>query len=332
MSGWISTQWQLYFWYGIVASIGITILGLSNYAAVISRWFQRQRGTALGVAFAGTGIGSLVIVPLTERWIAAWGWRLALVGQAGLLIVIVLPLSLFLLRLNPAELGLQPDGRLAEAEPYSAPRSPIASQPTPPIITDWTLVAAIRTPAFWLMLVAAFGALFALRMLTVHQVAAAVDVGFDRFFAAAVMGFSGGIVVLAFIGWGLLADRIGRRRAFVVSSATLAGAIMTLLIIHDGSQTGLLYLYAVLLGLGEGSRSSLLTAIMADTFPGQRLGLINGFVGMAFGAGAAVSSWLAGYLFDQTGSYALPLWIALAITGLSVVCVMLTAYDRLRAR
>jgi MFS family permease len=159
-----------------------------------------------------------------------------------------------------------------------------------------------------------------------------VDVGFDRFFAAAVMGFSGGIVVLAFIGWGLLADRIGRRRAFVVSSVTLAGAIMTLLVIHDNSQTGLLYIYAILLGLGEGSRSSLLTAIMADTFPGQRLGLINGFVGMAFGAGAAVSSWLAGYLFDLTGSYALSLWIALGITGLSVVCVMLTSYRRLLTR
>jgi len=331
MSGWISTQWQLYFWYGIVASIGITILGLSNFASVISRWFQRQRGTALGVAFAGTGVGSLVIVPLTERWIAAWGWRMALVGQAGLLIVIVLPLSLFLLRLNPTELGLQPDGRLAEAEPSPASRLPIESTSSP-IITEWTLPAAIRTPAFWLLLVAAFGALFALRMLTVHQVAAAVDVGFDRFFAAAVMGFSGGIVVLAFIGWGLLADRIGRRRAFVVSSVTLAGAIVTLLIIHDHSQTGLLYLYAILLGLGEGSRSSLLTAIMADTFPGQRLGLINGFVGMAFGAGAAVSSWLAGYLFDLTGSYALPLWVALGITGLSVACVMLTSYRRLLAR
>lgn len=327
MSGWVSTQWQLYFWYGLVASLGITILGLSNYATIIARWFRRKRGTAMGLAFAGTGIGTLVIIPLTERWITAWGWRAAMAGQAALLMAIVLPLSAFVLRLRPAELGLYPDGDAPSLAP-----DPRRNKPAALSAGNWSLGQAIRTPAFWLLLVASFGGLFSLRMLTVHQVAAAVDVGFDRFFAAAVMGFSGGIVVLAFIGWGLLADRIGRRRAFVVSSVTMGAAIVTLLIIHDASQVWLLYLYAILFGLGEGSRSSLLTAIMSDTFPGDSVGRINGFVGMAFGAGAATGSWLAGYLFDLTGSYAPALWVSLGITALSVTCVLLTARRSLGRR
>ncbi|MFQ5614017.1 MAG: MFS transporter [Anaerolineae bacterium] len=317
----ISTQWQLYFWYGVVASLGITILGLANYATLIARWFRRRRATAMGLAFAGTGIGTLVIVPLTERWITAWGWRLALVGQAILLTAIVLPLSFLVMRLRPAKLGLQPDGDPAPPPPRSMP----AAQPAPSRYLSWSLQDAIRTPAFWLLLVAAFGGLFSLRMLSVHQVAAAVDVGFDRFFAATLMGFSGGIVVLAFIGWGILADRIGRRRAFIVSSVAMGGATISLLLLQDSTQVWLLYLYAVLFGLGEGSRSSLLTAMMSDTFPGESVGQINGFVGMAFGAGAASGSWLAGYLFDLTGSYVPAFWVALAVTVLSVACVILAA-------
>ncbi len=321
LSGWVSAQWQLYFWYGIIASLGITILGLSNYATLITRWFWRKRGTAMGLAFAGTGFGTLVLIPLTERWISVWGWRMAMVGQAVLLLGLILPLSLFILRLRPSELGLHPDG-VKPAVELNQGQETLISSPT----SNWSLPAAIRTPAFWLLLVASFGGLFSLRMLTLHQVAAAVDVGFDRFFAATVMGFTGGVVVLAFIGWGILADRLGRRRTFVISSVTMAGAILILLIITDPAQVWLLYLYAVLVGLAEGSRSSLLTAIMSDTFPGDSVGRLNGFVGMAFGAGAALGSWLAGYLFDATGSYALALWISLGVTGVSVLCVILAAH------
>ena len=323
MSRWISEQWQLYFWYGLIASLGITILGLSNYATLIARWFRRKRGTAMGLAFAGTGIGTLIIVPLTEYWITIWGWRLAMVGQAVLLLAIVLPLSVVVLRLEPIQLGLFTDGDI--------PSQPVRQERIL-LPINWSLPEAMRTPAFWLLLLASFGGLFSLRMLTVHQLAAAVDVGFDRFFAATVMGLSGGIVVISFIGWGILADRIGRRQAFIISSGAMAGAIVTLLLIRDASQVGLLYLYVVLFGLGEGSRSSLLTAIMSDTFPGDSLGRINGFVGMAFGAGAASGSWLAGYFFDITGSYAAALWISLLITILSVGSVGLTTFSLFHPR
>jgi len=322
ISSQITSQSQLYFWYGIVASIGITILGLTNYATLIAHWFQRQRGTAMGVAFAGTGLGSLLIVPLTEYWIGLWGWREALMGQSLLLVSLVFPLSILLLRLHPSQMGLFPDGDIQRTPLQKSSSNTVASPPT----INWTVGAALQTPTFWLLIIAAFGGLFSLRMLTVHQVAAAVDVGFDRFFVATIMGFSGGVTVVAFIVWGIVADRIGRRFTFVISSVTMGGAIICILVLQDSSQAWLLYLYAILFGLGEGSRSSLLAAIISDTFPGDNVGRINGFVGMAFGSGAATGPWLAGYLFDLTGSYATALWVSLGVTGVSVLGVVLARW------
>ncbi|MFQ5577648.1 MAG: MFS transporter, partial [Anaerolineae bacterium] len=316
--------WQLYLWYGLVASLGTTILGLSNYAALLSRWFRKQRGLALGIAFAGTGAGTFLVIPLTERAISAWGWQWAMIGQGVLLLGVVLPLSLFFLRLRPADMGLAPDG-----EPMVASPAPLPAGDSKP---SWTLKAARSTWAFWLILVSGWGALFSLRMLTVHQVAVAVDAGIDRFIAAAVMGGSGIVTVIAFIGWGAISDRLGRRRTFVLSSATLALAFVILLAVKSAQDLPLLYLYALMLGLGEGSRSSLIAAVVNDTFPGEAGGQITGYVGMAFGAGAAMGSWSAGVIFDISGSYNDALWLGLAVTLLSAGCMAVVSWLARRGR
>jgi len=316
-----TAQWHLYLWYGVVASVGITILGLSNYAALISRWFRRYRGLAVGLAFAGTGAGTFIIIPLTERWISAWGWQNALIGQAALLLAIVLPISLFLLRARPADMELHPDGETMAKAFMRADSSnlglPGLSKGTTTIQRDWTLEAARSTWTFWLIMLSGWGALFSLRLLTVHQMAVVVDAGVDRFTAAAIMGFSGVITIVAFAGWGAISDRLGRRRTFIVSSVTLILAYVILFFVRGPQSLPLFYIYALMLGLGEGSRSSLVAAVLNDSFPGKAMGQITGYLGAAFGAGAAMGSWSAGALFDWLGSYDAALWLGLAVTLLS---------------
>jgi MFS family permease len=140
-------------------------------------------------------------------------------------------------------------------------------------------------------------------MLTVHQLAAVVDAGFDSLVAAAVIGLSGAVTAIAFISFGALSDRIGRVYAYAIGSACLLGAIIVLSGVREERTVVWLLLYVVLLGLGEGSRSGLVTAVASDLFPGQSLGAINGTVGAAFGLGAAFFPWMAGYIFDRYGAY-----------------------------
>lgn len=299
------TLWQLTLTYGAVAGLGITILGLGPLASMIARWFRKRRGLAIGIAFAGTGLGTLTLTPGTERLISIADWRLTYLALAGL-VLLILPLIVFLLRLNPQDKGLYPDGIV--------PKDSNGTPPPPEV--GWTMSRALRTPTFWLLIVAGLGAIGPVRMLTVHQLAALVGSGFDRFFAASIIGMSGAVTALTFIASGALSDRIGRRATYVLGSACLIAAIAILAKLSSPDQTVGLLLYATLLGLGEGTRASLLTAIASDLFQGNELGAINGAMGASFGAGAAAFPLLAGLIFDLTGDYSAALFIAgLAVLG-----------------
>lgn len=310
LSSRIQTLWQLAITYGVIAGLGITILGLGLQASLIARWFRRRRGLAIGIAFAGTGIGSLLITPGVEYLISVSGWRTAYAVLAGVSLAMV-PLIVFLLRLDPGEMHLEPDGVVAGSE------DEIRSKPN----ENWEMRKVIRTGAFWMLLVAALGSIGPIRMLTVHQLAIIVDAGFSRSFAALVVGSAGGITALAFVLTGALSDRIDRRTVYLIGSTSLLFAMFILNGIQGSLQgTTWLILYAICLGLGEGSRASLVTAVASDVFPGNSLGAIIGTIGAAFGLGAAFFPWLAGRLFDVQGTYT----TVLALAALAVVLSTIT--------
>jgi MFS family permease len=292
LSSQIQNLYQLALTYGGLAGLGITILGLGPQASLIARWFKRRRGLAIGIAFAGTGIGSLLIIPGIDQVVSAFDWRTSYIVLAGLTFA-TLPFIVFLLRLNPADKGLHPDG---------IPPVGIQEDSNHPV-ENWKMSDAVRTPTFWLLMLAALGAIGPVRMLSVHQLAILVDAGFKSSYAAIAIGFSGAITAIAFILLGALSDKIDRRLVYLLGSLSLVMAIFIL----DGLQVpgGSLwvFIYAILLGIGEGSRSSLVTAVASDLFPGDALGAINGAVGAAFGMGAAILPWLAGLVYDLQGSY-----------------------------
>lgn len=312
LSSQIQSFWQLVVVYGGIASLGITILGLGPQASLIARWFRLRRGLAIGIAFAGTGIGALLFTPGIEYLISEFGWRSAYLVLAMLALAAV-PLNFFLLRLNPGDMQMQPDGAI------SAPKKEQISLPE----EKWQMKQVIRTPSFWLLMLSALGAIGPVRMLTVHQLAIIVDAGFTRSFAARVIGSSGAITAFAFILFGMLSDRIGRRVIYVLGSLALLIAMLILNGIQASPPQGIwLALYAISLGFGEGSRASLVTALASDLFPGNARGAIIGTIGAAFGLGAAFFPWLAGRLYDFQGTYSTVFYIA----GFTVFVSALTLF------
>jgi MFS family permease len=161
----------------------------------------------------------------------------------------------------------------------------------------------MRTPHFWL--------LFAVYMFTglgsffvsLHQLAFAIDIGFDRIYAAEVLGMGAFLAVPGIIVTGTLSDYLGRElSALLAYGISILGVVLALLITSP-DQHLLLWLHACFFGLTWGARGPAITAKTADLFPGPRLGTILGVITIGSGLGAAIGSWGAGWVFDLSGSY-----------------------------
>ncbi|MBI2539725.1 MAG: MFS transporter, partial [Deltaproteobacteria bacterium] len=87
----VSSLWQLYFWVGLVTALGLGLIGMVPHIAILSREFPERRGTALGLAFAGGGVGIAVLVPLSQALISRWGWPTAYMALAVSTAVLVIP-------------------------------------------------------------------------------------------------------------------------------------------------------------------------------------------------------------------------------------------------
>jgi len=297
LSSLANTVTQLIITYGLVGGSGLAIIGLGPVAANIAAWVPPSgRGRAIGTAFAGTGLGSLLFVPLCV-WLIEWlGWRGAYVVLGLICLLVLAPLLILVLRKPPkAKLGAQ-SIRLSD---------------------NWRLLS--RNPLFWILMLVSLNALGPLRSLTVHQVAYIESLGISRQIAATYVGLAGFLTAATFIGWGLISDRYGRAVAFIVGAICLMGAVGILLLLKGTPQVWLLIFYAVLLALGEGTRSSQTTAIASDIFQDNGLGLVNGMTGAMFGLGAAFGPWVVGRLRDSTGSYVPGLMVVLVMILLSIM-------------
>lgn len=293
--------------YGVVEGVGLGITGLGPVASVVAGWTTpAQRGRALGIAFAGTGLGSLIFVPLANLLIDNFGWRDAYLALALVCLIVLLPLMMFGLRRPPKAL----------------------SPPTHTGLARLNWRALLRNPAFWALLLAAVMTMGPVRSLTVHQIAYMESAGVERAAAANVVGLAGLLTSGFFVGLGWVSDRFGRATAYAIGAAGLFGAVGMLVVIRAVDAPLALILYALFFAMGEGARSSQTTALASDVFQRQGLGLINGLVGGLGGLGAALGPWLVGRLRDESGSYDGGLLVVVAMVVVSLITYVYVARSR----
>jgi MFS family permease len=308
----ISSIWQFYFWIGIVSAAGIALIGMVPHVAIITREYPQRRGTMLGIAWAGGGVGIVLLVPVTQLMIDNWDWSMAYIGLAVITAFLVIP---------PVQLFM-PASR--STKPAETPVAGDASHKAP-VAADWTVKRALTNSGFWLLFIARLLASMGNQVIVTHQIAHAIDAGYAKVFAASIFGLMGVISIGGRISFGYLADVMNRQAVFAWVQIISAVGILALLAMHDASTPWLLYLYAVCYGLGQGSRALVLSAISADIFQGKHFGAIFGYFTFSIGIGGAIGAWLGGFLFDVTGSYAIPFWFSLACLIISVFIVWASA-------
>jgi hypothetical protein len=145
-----------------------------------------------------------------------------------------------------------------------------------------------------------------------HQLAFAVDVGFDKLYAAGVLGMGAFLSLPGVILTGTVSDYVGREVSAVISYGTSILGVAFALAITGPDQHLLLWLHSCFFGLTWGARGPSITAKTADLFGGPRLGTILGVITIGSGVGAAIGSWGAGFIHDVTGSYRLAFMLSIA--------------------
>jgi MFS family permease len=175
-----------------------------------------------------------------------------------------------------------------------------------------TLSEAMRTQPFWLLWAAFFFGNISSQTLHVHQVAYLVDHGLSAFVAATVVGVVGFASIFGKIGGGWLSDRMERELVYAGGIAIMVSSAFVLLSIKTTPSTWVVYGYAVLLGVGYSATASLIPAMLSDRFSGRHFGAIVGVALIGSSTGSAVGPWLAGTLYDATGSYTVAFLIAAA--------------------
>lgn len=307
LSSQISSLWQFYLFFGLVSALGLSFMGMVPHVVLVSEWFSSNRASAIGWVYAGTGVGILLLAPLTEWLISNWGWESALQSLAILVVVILAPLVLSFYRRGPYT------GRPSET---SGSRN------------QWTARLALKSLQFWLLFLARIFAAGGTTVIVTHQVAHVVDIGYSRLYAATVFGLVGITSTFGRVIFGYIADFFSKQAAYTLNIATTLVGVGALMAARDPSQPWLLYLYLLFFGIGFGSRAVIFSALAADIFSGKGFGAIFGYSVISVGLGGALGSWLGGVFFDVTGSYLVSFGLSTVVLILSDVCIWLASMRR----
>ena len=281
---------EFYFYVGALGAVGLVGVGPVPMGVLLSRWFATRRGRAVGVAFSGMGFGVFVMGPLAQWLIATMGWRVAS-AALGLASLCALAPIVWIGARDPERRGGE-----AGAAPAGGAAGPTAAR-------EWTLRRAVGTRRFWALWFAYLCTPLAVFSVTTHQVAFAIDRGFEPLLAASVFGVMGLMSIAGRASFGLAADRVGGPLAATISYACTASGSLALLVLDGDRWAGWLEVYALLFGLGFGARGPIITAMATDFFGGRRFGVIYGALSVGNGLGGAIGPWFGGVVHDLMGSY-----------------------------
>jgi MFS family permease len=331
----ITELWHLYLSSGI-AALGMACLGYVTNGTLVSTWFVKKRGAAVGTAMSGTGFGMFVIIGFLTPWmIKHYGFAWAYIVLGTISIGFIAPLTAIFLRHHPEDMGLLPDGEIEDAG-YQNVNEPDRMGISDTIVdkawveTEWTLSKAIRTRRFWALFTAVSLFPFSLYAVMLHQVQYAVDVGFSIMVASSAFGMMGLLGMVGKFGWGLLSDRIGREVTYFLGILCNVAGVSLFIILKDPSQLWILYTFSVFFGLSYGIAQPLMTAMAADLFQGRSLGTILGFTGIGVAIGGALGPVFSGYLFDVVGNYRIAFTVAIIAIVLSAASVWIAAPREVR--
>lgn len=304
----IDELWQLWLLYGLGRAVGVGIVDLAVVVA-IANWFVRARGRAMGLTMIGTRAG-MSLMPLMLAWTLGFGGlRAGFLGLAVLVAVLAL-LPPLIIRRRPEDVGLRVDRAAASAVSADEPSD------ADPV---WTVRQALRTRAFWLLLLGTSILMIVGGSVNFTFVSHLASSGVDDSTAVFALSLWAGMGIIGGVLGGELRQRLSVRFALpaiiCVTAASLVWFVMA-------DSVWMALVFAVWHGLSFGAQLPLNRISFPDYFGRYSVGAIRGATAPVQFALNAFGPLIAGFVFDWQGSYD-PLYLAfvalLAAAALSIL-------------
>lgn len=320
--------------YFAVAGVGLGAAGMGDVTIghVVTQWIRRNRGLALGIAYAGSNLGGSLMMMGTGAVAERLGLRSALLAVVVFCLVVLLPASLFMVRDREAENARTPNPPSA----LDGDRNPAASRAAAPADaaevatpfeedTSLDLRAALRTRTFWILTATLFTFFFYFTGILDHFVLFLTDTGVSSQDARAYLSQAIGLGIVSKIAGGFLADRIPHEKAILYDYALLTVSSGVLLLLPHPIW---LPVFILTYGFSQAARDVVYPLVIERCFGARHLASIYGTMTLMLLPGAALGPLVAAALRDSLGDYRLAFSIFAGLNLLSVAALLLVRDER----
>jgi len=291
----MSALWMFYLFY-LFNALGYVCGGPLPNQVLLSRWFEKSRGKAMGFAYLGIGIGG-AIVPLLSHWLTQqFGWRGALRAIGILIMLIALPLILFVKE--------SPEGKTQKKSMQLAP-----------------VGSVFRTKAFYLLALGSMCSIGAVGGANQHlKLFLSLDQNYSQPDAAKIISLVLAFSIIGRLLMGWLSDHLAKKYVMLLIYSLICVAIPLLFF---ASQPVATYLFAAIFGLGLGGEYLIIPLMAAELFGVQVMGRLMGVILTADGVAEALSPMLIGYLRDTNGNYHVGFIVLICMAVIGALAVAL---------
>ena len=300
LRGSVDNLWQFYL-YSAIVYLGMPGATVMPAGRLVGLWFPKTRGRMMGLVTSGNNFGGLTIVPLAAVIIATSGWRWGFVSL-GLISAGLAVLVLLVIRERPVE-EVQEDGSVGTSTDIPGVSGRVA----------------IHSLSFYLITVGITVGAFTYSVILSQMIPHLTSEGFSDGSAAAALTVTAAFGLTSKLFFGLLSEKITARIAFVLSLLIQASGVF-LFIVAGGSQVA--WAAVLVFGLGFGGMGALIPLTLAEAFGLRSFGTIMGFVSVAGIMPQLAGPLVAGYIFDQRGSYTIPFGIIVGMFILGALALL----------